>query len=138
MREALQQIRSEALTALAQAGDSKELEALRIRFLGKKGALTSQLARLGSLSPEERPAVGQLANILRQEIDELLKTRLAELQRAQLSERLLAETLDVTLPGQAPPLGRVHPMTRVLDDVKDIFLGMGFCVVEGPEVETAW
>jgi phenylalanyl-tRNA synthetase alpha chain len=138
MREALQQIRSEALAALAQAGDAKELEALRIRFLGKKGALTSQLARLGGLSPGERPAAGQLANVIRQEIDALLQTRLEELRRARLSERLLAETLDVTLPGQAPPLGHVHPMTRVLDDVKEIFLGMGFGVVEGPEVETVW
>ncbi|MDR0381010.1 MAG: phenylalanine--tRNA ligase subunit alpha [Oscillospiraceae bacterium] len=138
MKEALQQIRSEALTALAQAGDPQELETLRIRFLGKKGALTSQLARLGRLSPEERPVVGQLANAIRQEIDDLLKTRLTELQRAQLAERLLEETIDVTLPGQAPPLGRIHPMTRVLDEVKDIFLGMGFGVVEGPEVETTW
>ena len=136
MLNALQQIRQQAAEALAQAGDLKALDDLRVKYLGKKGELTASLKQMGKLSAEERPKVGQLANEVRSGIEALVEERTAAVKAALLDQKLALEKLDVTMPGRAAPLGKLHPLTKVLEEVKEIFLGMGFSVAEGPEVET--
>ena len=136
MLNALQQIRQQAAEALAQAGDLKALDDLRVKYLGKKGELTAILKQMGKLSAEERPKVGQLANEVRANIEALVEERTAAVKAALLDQKLALEKLDVTMPGRAAPLGKLHPLTKVLEEVKEIFLGMGFSVAEGPEVET--
>ncbi len=135
MKEALKQIEQNAVAELERCGDLKELENLRVRFLGKKGELTAILKQMGQLSPEERPVVGQLANEVRADIEAELEKRIGELKRAEEEARIKAERIDVTMPGKAVKLGQKHPLTKVLDEIKEIFLGMGFSVAEGPEVE---
>lgn len=135
MKEALEQIRRTADDLIAQAADEKAVDELRVRFLGKKGELTGILKQMGKLSAEERPVIGALANEVREAIDAQVRARMKELANAALEARLAAETIDVTLPGRLPVQGGLHPFHLVLNELKDIFLGMGFDVVEGPEVE---
>ena len=137
MKEQLEQIRQSALAMLDSARDAQELEALRVRLLGKKGELTAVLKQMGRLSAEERPVMGQLANNVRTAIEDKLAEAKSRLESAALDARLLAETEDVTIPGVRPALGHRHPMSIVLDEVKDVFIGMGFQIAEGPEVELA-
>ena len=137
MREMMQKLREAALRAILETEDVDSLEALRVRYLGKKGELTGILRQMGRLSAEERPQMGQLANQLRSEIEETIEKRRRALNEAKLEMKLLQETVDVTLPGVAKPLGHKHPMYNVLDQIKDIFIGMGFEFVDGPEVELA-
>ncbi|HIX66092.1 MAG TPA: phenylalanine--tRNA ligase subunit alpha [Candidatus Anaerotruncus excrementipullorum] len=132
----LQNIKEQAAEALSKAADSKTLEALRVKYLGKKGELTAILKQMGKLSAEERPKVGQLANEVRAGIEQMIEERSAAIKQAVLDARLQAERVDVTMPGKAAPIGKAHPLTKVLDEVKEIFLGMGFSISEGPEVET--
>jgi len=135
MKEKLQQIKTEALDALGSVGAGAELEALRVKYLGKKGEITTILKQMGALSAEERPVVGQLANEIRADIEAAIARASAEIESRVLAERLEAERLDVTIPGKTTKLGRRHPMSIVLDEAQDIFIGMGFCIAEGPEVE---
>ena len=135
MKEALEAIRRTAIERLDAAKDLKSLDELRVALLGKKGELTAILKQMGKLTPEERPVIGQLANEVRADIEKELETRMAAVKQAMQDARLEAERLDVTLPGKKPLLGKKHPLTLVLDELKDIFLGMGFDVVQGPEVE---
>ena len=135
MKEALEAIRRTAIERLDAAKDLKSLDELRVALLGKKGELTAILKQMGKLTPEERPVIGQLANEVRADIEKELETRMAAVKQAMQDVRLEAERLDVTLPGKKPLLGKKHPLTLVLDELKDIFLGMGFDVVQGPEVE---
>ena len=135
MKQALEQIRRTAEELIAAAADEKAVEELRVRFLGKKGEVTAILKQMGKLSAEERPVVGALANEVRQEIDDAIRSRMTQLAEAAMNERLASETLDVTLPGTLPVQGGRHPFQQVLDELKEIFLGMGFDVVSGPEVE---
>ena len=137
MREQLEQIKARAFEALEQAKASADLEALRVNLLGKKGELTAVLKMMGKLSAEERPVMGQLANSVRAAIEERLEQRKTELAAAALEAKLAAEALDVTVPGTAPALGHKHPMYIALDEAKEIFIGMGFQILEGPEVELA-
>ena len=137
MKEQLEKIKSQAFEALEQAKASADLEELRVRLLGKKGELTAVLKMMGKLSPEDRPVMGQLANSVRAAIEEKLETRKAELAAAALEAKLAAEALDVTVPGTSRPLGHKHPMNIALDEAKEIFIGMGFQILEGPEVELA-
>ncbi|NLF34344.1 MAG: phenylalanine--tRNA ligase subunit alpha [Clostridiales bacterium] len=137
MRETLGQIRREALAALSEAKTAQELEALRVRYLGKKGVLTAVLKQMGSLSAEERPVIGQLANEVREAFTEGLERRQEAIEAAALDARLEAERLDVTIPGKPMALGHRHPMYIALDEIKDIFVSMGFQVLDGPEVELA-
>ena len=111
------------------------MENLRVELLGKKGELTAVLKGMGKLSAEERPAVGQLANEVRGFIENTIETKKAEFEAAIERAKIESETIDVTMPGTKVELGKKHPLTTVLDDLKDIFIGMGFSVVEGPEVE---
>lgn len=135
MKDQLQTIQKQAADALAQVRERSELEALRVRFLGKKGELTAILKQMGRLSAEERPVMGQLANEVRAKIEALIAACDSDLKAKQLQERLTSETLDVTMPGKAPALGHRHPMSIALEETKEIFFGMGFSIATGPEVE---
>ena len=135
LKEKLETIREAAERDLKQAGDRQSLEDLRIRYLGKKGELTSILKMMGGLSAEERPAVGLLANQVRTRIDEELTARAAELREQESERKLREETIDVTMPGKERELGHKHPLSRELDEIKEIFVGLGFDIVSGPEVE---
>lgn len=135
MKQQLETIRDNALRALEQAGHLDALETLRVKYLGKKGELTAILKQMGKLSAEERPLIGQLANDVRERIEERLAQCAAALKQEALAARLAAETIDVTIPGTPCPLGAKHPISIVLDEIKEIFVGMGFEIVEGPEVE---
>ena len=137
MRDQLEQIKQNALAALDAASTPTGLEELRIRLLGKKGELTAVLKQMGKLSPEERPVMGQLANAVRASIEEKLEARKAEIHAAVLEAKLAAEAVDVTIPGEEFPVGHQHPMNQVLQQIKEIFVGLGYQVVEGPEVELA-
>ena len=135
MKEQLEKIQLDAQSALEAASSPAELEALRIRFLGKKGELTSVLKQMGKLSAEERPVIGQLANQVRAALEAALDQKKVELEAQALDEKLAAETVDVTIPGKPITVGHKHPMSITLDEVKDIFTGMGYSVLDGPEVE---
>ena len=137
MKEQLAQIKQQAVEALQQAQTPAQLEDLRVRFLGKKGELTAVLKQMGKLSPEERPVMGQLANTVRAEIEEMLEKQKAAAQAAALEAKLASEALDVTIPGKPVVLGHAHPMNQVLQQIKDLFVGMGYQIVDGPEVELA-
>ena len=137
MKEQLEQIKAQALQAIHAAADAPALDALRVRVLGKKGELTAVLKQMGKLSAEERPVMGQLANGVRAEVEAQLERRKAELEAAALEKRLAAEAIDVTVPGKEFPMGHQHPMNKVLQEVKEIFVGMGYTIVDGPEVEEA-
>ena len=137
MREQLEQIKSSALAEIAAAGDAAALDAVRVRVLGKKGELTAVLKQMGKLSAEERPVMGQIANAVRAELEETLEARKAELSAAALEKQLAEEAIDVTVPGKHVEMGHQHPMNKVLQEVKEIFIGMGYKIVDGPEIEEA-
>ena len=136
MKQQLEEIKSRAAAVLANAKLPQEIDELRVRFLGKKGELTGILKEMGKLSPEERPVIGQLANEVRSWIETDIETRLTEIKASQMAARLESEKLDVTLPGKRPQFGAKHPLSIVLDEIKEIFIGMGFEIADGPEVET--
>lgn len=133
MKETLLKIKSEAIAALEQA--DADIEALRIQYLGKKGELTAVLRGMGKLSAEERPVIGQLANDIRAEIEAEIEKRTAALKSAALDAKLKAEKLDVTIPGEKIAVGKPHPLAMVQRQLEEIFLGMGYSIAEGPEVE---
>ena len=136
MKELLQNIKKEALEQIsAESIDDATLESLRVKYLGKKGELTAVLRGMGKLTPEERPIVGQLANEVRAEIEAAITETKANLGAKALEAKLKAEKLDVTMPGKSTRVGHRHPLTLVMRDLEDIFIGMGFSIVEGPEVE---
>ena len=137
MKKMLQDLREVAVKAILGAADPQALEALRIQYLGKKGDLTKLLKMMGKLDPSERPAMGQLANQVRAEVENALAQRKDELSALLLERKLASEAVDVTIPGKPTQIGHEHPMYVVLDEIKDIFIGMGFEILEGPEVELA-
>ena len=137
MKELMQGLRDSSIKAILEADDVELLESLRVRYLGKKGELTGILRQMGKLSAEERPVMGQLANQLRGDIEAAIEQRKAELGARLMELKLERETVDVTLPGEVGNLGHKHPMYNVLDQLKDIFIGMGFEIIDGPEVEKA-
>ncbi len=137
MKDKLNELAAQSAAAIEAADSLEALEELRVRFLGKKGELTAILKMMGKLSAEERPVMGQLANSVRAKLESELETRKKELGEKALEARMKAEALDVTLPGKHVELGHKHPMYIALDELKDIFIGMGFTVLDGPEVELA-
>ena len=137
MKAQLEAIKLQAMTDLDNASTPAMLEELRIKLLGKKGELTAVLKQMGKLSPEERPAMGQIANAVRAAIEEKLEARKAEVNASVLEAKLASEAIDVTIPGKTLSLGHQHPMNMVLQEIKNIFIGMGYQVVDGPEVELA-
>lgn len=135
MKEQLEAIRNEAEAALQTCTDAKQLDAIRVQYLGKKGALTAILKQMGKLSAEERPVMGQLANAVRTDIESAISKQQKTIAEAELTQKLQSETLDITLPGKQKKTGGLHPLTIVENEIKEIFLGMGFSVADGPEVE---
>ncbi len=138
MKEKLQSIRALAEQAMSASKDARELDAIRVKYLGKKGEVTALMKNMRNLSPEERPAFGQLVNDLRASIEAGLAENKARLEAIALESKLKSETIDVTMPGESVTIGTKHPISTVLDEVKDIFIGMGFSIGEGPEVEKDW
>lgn len=136
MKEQLKSIDERAKEELSHIDDAKLLEDFRVRFLGKKGEITSILKQMGKLSAEERPVIGQLANKVRADIENALNKRKEELKSKMEQVRLTEEAIDVTLPGKKTRIGRPHPLNATLEEVEEVFLGMGFDIVDGPEVET--
>lgn len=135
MKQQLEEIKKSALGVIENLQDMQQVENARIKFLGKKGELTAILKQMGKLSAEERPVIGQLANEIRAELDKKITDKTKELKEIALNEKLKSEAIDVTMPGESVELGHIHPLTAVLNELKDIFIGMGFNIAEGPEVE---
>jgi len=133
--EDLRKQQESGLSAIAEATDLASLDAVRVGLLGKKGSLTSVLRGLGALSPEERPAVGKTANEVRIALEASLEARRAELSATALEERISADAVDVTLPGRAHPVGSRHLINKIAAEITDIFVGLGYQIAEGPEVE---
>ena len=136
MKQQLEVIRAAALDAIAETKAAEDLAALRVKYLGKKGELTAVLKQMGKLSAEERPVMGQLANDVRAALEKAIESQSAVLAEAAMAAKLESETLDVSIPGKEVTLGHKHPMYAVLDEIKEIFLNMGFEIFDGPEVET--
>lgn len=136
MQQQLEGLIQQAAAASAAAASLQELDAVRVRFLGKKGEITEQLKQLGGLSAEERPAAGQFINRAKEQVQNLLEARRVQLEQAELNAKLAAETLDVTLPGRGQTGGGLHPVTRTLQRIEHLFRQVGFEVAEGPEIES--
>ncbi|WP_127532602.1 phenylalanine--tRNA ligase subunit alpha [Paenibacillus kobensis] len=136
MKERLEALRAEALQELQQVAGQQQLNDLRVKYLGKKGALTEILRGMGGLSAEERPIIGQVGNEVRAAIESVIEEKQEAYRQEETAARLREETIDVTLPGQALPAGAVHPLNKVVQEIEDIFVGLGYSVAEGPEVET--
>lgn len=132
MKELIEKLRAKAIEELASSDD---IEALRIKYLGKKGELTALLRGMGSVSPEERPKIGQMVNEMREYLEQAIDKKKTELAEAALEAKLAAQTLDVTVPGKEIPVGRRHPLAQTEKTMRDVFVGLGFTVAEGPEVE---
>ena len=133
MKDLLEQIRQSAMEQLSRV--DADLSEIRVKYLGKKGELTAVLRSMGSLTPEERPAFGQRANEVRAQIEAEIERRQTEMKSAMRDRALRAEKLDVTVPGEDVPFGHIHPLSRVQHEIEDIFIGMGYSIAEGPEVE---
>ena len=137
MKGQLEQIKQQAMEALNAATTPAQLEELRVRFLGKKGELTAVLKLMGTLSPEERPVMGQIANSVRSEIEATLDARKVSINASVMEAKLKDEEIDVTIPGKPAVMGHEHPMNKVLQEIKDLFVGLGYQIVDGPEIELA-
>ncbi|WP_010288230.1 phenylalanine--tRNA ligase subunit alpha [Kurthia massiliensis] len=135
MQEQLAQLKAEVLEKIAAAQDVKQLNDVRVAYLGKKGPITDLLKGMGKLPQEERPKMGALVNETRAQVQEVLDARKVELEAAALDAQLASETIDVTLPGRTVKVGNHHPLTRIIEEIEDLFIGMGYEVAEGPEVE---
>ena len=136
IQEQLTELNTQAVDAIASTNSLEELEQLRVKYLGKKGQLSQILRGMGKLSAEERPAVGSQANVVKEKVQTNLEQRKQALQQAKIEAQIRAETIDVTMPGVYRPLGRVHPLNGVVDRVLDIFVGLGYTVSTGPQIET--
>ena len=135
MKQQLEEIRESAKSQLSKAASLAELDTLRVKYLGKKGELTAILKQMGKLSAEERPIIGQLANEIRADLEASIAESVEDIKQKLLEQKLKSEKIDVTLPAKKQSLGHKHPLSIVLDEVKDIFFGMGFSIASGPEVE---
>jgi phenylalanyl-tRNA synthetase alpha chain len=138
MEEKLQSILENAVHEISTSTDLRQLESYRVKYLGKKGELTVLLRSMGDLTPEERPVMGKMVNEAKEKIEKLLKSQKDVILDAQREKRLIEEEIDITIPGRRPLRGKKHPLTKTLDEIKRIFMGLGFSVVEGPEVEWAY
>ena len=136
LEQQLRELEQEATQAIAAAQTRERLEALRVRYLGKKGQVSQLLRSMGQLEADERPRIGALANEVKSTLQKRLAKARTQLERSQMQARLQAETLDVTMPGVGRPLGRVHPLNGTIDRMLEIFVGLGYTVAEGPEMES--
>lgn len=135
MREELSKIKKEAVEEIKSSISSESIEEIRVKYLGKKGLLTGILRGMGKLSKEERPIIGKVANEVREEIESEMEACLKEIKTKEKNERLKNEVIDITMPGKKKDIGGMHPINKVLDEIKEIFFGMGFVITDGPEVE---
>lgn len=135
MKQKLEEIKVLAEEMLKNASDMETLEQIRIKYLGKKGELTSVLKGMGKLSPEERPVMGALANEIRSNLETAIDKKKTEIGAALEKAKLESEVVDVTMPGKKHSAGKLHPLTKTMNEIKDIFIGMGFQIADGPEVE---
>jgi len=136
MEANIQSVRAKAVEECSKVETLEQLQQLRVKYLGKKGEVTQLLRNMGSLPAEQRPVVGQMVNRLKSELEQLYDEKETELEKAVQQKRLQEETLDITLPGRKPRSGSLHPLTLVLNEIKQIFIAMGYQIVEGPEIET--
>lgn len=135
MQDRLKELEGEAINKVESASSLKELNEVRVSFLGKKGPITEVLKGMGKLSAEERPKMGALANEVRDVISMRIESKQQELEEAAVNEKLASETIDITLPGRPVRTGSHHPLTKIVEELEDLFIGMGYTVAEGPEVE---
>ncbi|GGE51713.1 phenylalanine--tRNA ligase alpha subunit [Pullulanibacillus camelliae] len=135
MKDKLEALKEEALAAVQTASEPKQLQDVKVKYLGKKGPITEVLRGMGKLSAEERPVIGQLANDVREAIQSAITEKVEALEKKKIEERLASEAVDVTLPGRMVQQGNHHPLTAVIEEIEDLFIGMGFSIAEGPEVE---
>lgn len=136
MKEQIEQIKASAMQELANVTTAKELDDVRVKYLGKKGELTSVLRGMGALSSEERPVIGGLVNTVKTEIEDVINKKEDEFKALELKRKLEEETIDITLPSEKIKRGSKHPLNRIIEDVEDLFVSMGYDVVTGPELET--
>ena len=136
MKEQIEQIKVNALKELEEVKDAKELNDVKVKYLGKKGELTEVLRGMGGLSPEERPVIGSLVNVVRDEIEKIIGEKEEEYKQAELNKKLETEKIDITLPSEKVKRGSKHPLNRIIEEVEDLFVSMGYDVVDGPELET--
>lgn len=137
MKEQIEKIRQSALEEIKNANDEKVLNDARVKYLGKKGELTLILRGMGEIAPEERPVIGSLVNEVRDELENLIEEREREFKTAEIKRKLEHEKIDVTMPGKKVNLGSVHPITQIIKDMEEIFIGMGYEIADGPEIELA-
>ena len=135
MEQKLKDLQTEALAKIDQAEDLKALNEIRVAYLGKKGPITEVLRGMGQLSADERPKMGALANEVRESISQKIEAKHTSLEKEAVEKQLAAETIDITLPGRPVKSGNHHPLTRVVEEIEDFFIGMGYKIAEGPEVE---
>lgn len=135
IKDELQDLHKAGKSAISKAGSLEELEAIRVKFLGRKGQITQVLKRLKDIDAAERPAIGKLSNEVQEVLNDALESKNQELIRLTEERRLEEETIDITLPGKIPHIGRKHILTQVIEEITDIFVGLGYQVAEGPEVE---
>lgn len=136
MKEQIEKIKKTAVKEIAESGSAKELEEIRVKYLGKKGKLTALLRGMGGLSKEERPIIGSLVNVVKTELEELIESKEKEFQKEELNRKLEEERIDITLPSEKIRRGSKHPLNRIIEEVEDLFVSMGYDVVAGPELET--
>jgi len=136
MKEQIEKISQSAKQDIANVNDAKELNDLKVKYLGKKGELTAVLRGMGALSEEERPVIGSLVNVVRDELEAQIKEKEETFEKAQLQEKLEKEKIDITLPSTKTVRGSKHPMNRIIEEIEDLFVSMGYDVVDGPELET--
>lgn len=136
MEQELKSLQQEAINDINSASNLNALNDVRVKYLGKKGSLTSILRGMGKLSPEQRPVVGQMVNTTRKELETAIAAKQEELKAAELANRLATEKIDVTLPGRRQSLGHLHPLTVTLNNIKNIFTSMGYSIAEGPQIES--
>ena len=136
MKEQIMQIKENAIAEINDAKDLRELNDLKVKYLGKKGELTSVLRGMGALSPEERPVIGELVNYAKSEIEILVSEKEEKFQDEELNKKLESEKIDITLPSEKVTRGSKHPLNRTIEQIEDLFVSMGYDVVEGPELET--
>ena len=137
MKDKINQIKENAITEVEKSDDLTKLDSVRVKYLGKKGELTLVLRGMGSLSPEERPIIGSLVNEARDIIEKQIQDKVKEVKNKILEEKLKTERIDITMPSKKVELGSVHPITQIINDVKEIFIGLGYEIAEGPEIELA-
>jgi phenylalanyl-tRNA synthetase alpha chain len=136
VQEKLLNLQDIALSEIKEASTIEELESLRVKYSGKKGQLTAIMKEMGKLSAEERPVVGKVANVVREAIEGGINTKKEEIKKIEKEKQLASEVIDVTMPGKVFTVGKKHPITQIIDEVSEIFMGLGFSIAEGPEVET--